>query len=428
MKMSNFLKAMLAVGIVAACFSGLTACSNNGGSSSSDSAAAATVNGVTIPESKVTETVENVRAQSSLEDEDSWGEFLVSNSMTPQSVREQIINSLVDQELIKEGAEQLGITVESTEVDTYVEQMKANFDDDAAWQEALTQAGFTEEEYRESIKTSLTQQAINDHFENEAKVTKADILEAAKTYAPYYDGAKRSSHILIGVDDTTDNKAMKEAREKAQGIIDQIKNGDISFEDAAKEYSTDTGSAAKGGDVGWDVLNSFVTEYTDALAGLEKGEISDPVESQYGIHIITVTDTFSAPKEVKKLKVLPKEFRSTIKDYAKSIKSNDDYTAWLDDLREKADIQINEMPADAPYNIDLTKYQEAAAAEESSDEAAARAPRNLATSLPRPMRVQAPMPLQPTKPPLLRALQMQRAERPRAPIPPHPHLPTRLRS
>ena len=380
MKMSNFLKAMLAVGIIAACFSGLAACSNNSGSSASDSVAA-TVNGTTIPESKVTDTVQNVRAQSSLEDEDSWGQFLVSNSMTPQSIREQIINSLVDQELIKEGAKELNITVESSEIDTYVEQMKANFDNDEAWKEALTQAGFTEEEYRESITTSLTQQKINEHFEQEAKVEKSDITEAAKTYAPYYDGAKRSSHILIGVDDTTDDKAMKEAREKAQDIISQIKSGEISFADAAKQYSTDTGSAEKGGDVGWDVLSSFVTEYTDALSGLKKGEISDPVESQYGIHIITVTNTYKAPEEVKSIKDLPKAFRSTIKDYAKSIKSNDDYTAWLDALREKADIQINEMPADVPYNIDLTKYQEEAsseaaasdeaAAEEGSDEAAA---------------------------------------------------------
>ena len=365
MKMVKFLKAMLVVGVVATCFCALAACSNGDGSS--NGGVAATVNGVSIPEDKVTETVQNVRAQSGLEDEDSWGEFLVSNDMTPQSVREQILDSLIDQELIKEGAAQLGITIESTEIDSYVDQMKANFDDDEAWQEALTQAGFTEEEYRESIETSLTQQAINDHFEEEAKVETSDILDAAKTYAPYYDGAKRSSHILIGVDDVTDTKAMDQAREKAQEIADQIKNGEISFEDAAKANSTDTGSAENGGDVGWDVSSSFVSEYTDALAGLNKGDISDPVESQYGVHIITVTDVFNAPDEIKSIKDLPKEFRNTIKQSAKSIKASSDYDAWLEELRNNADIQIFDMPEDVPYNIDLTKYQEEA---EASDEAA----------------------------------------------------------
>ena len=365
MKTVNFLKAMLAVGIVAACFCGLAACSNNGGSAGGGTAA--TVDGEAISEDKITETVQNIRAQSSLEDEDSWGQFLVSNDMTPQSVREQMINSEVDQILLKKGADQLGITIEESEIDSYVEQMKANFDDDEAWQEALKQAGFTEDTYRDSIKSSLTTQAINKHFEDEAKVEKSDILDAAKTYGPYYDGAKRSSHILIGVEDTTDDAAMKEAREKAQDIANRIKNGEISFEDAAKEYSTDTASAEKGGDVGWDVSNSFVTEYTDALSGLKKGEISDPVESEFGVHIIKVTKVYKAPEEIKSLKDLPKDFRATVKQQAKSIKSNNDYTAWLDGLREAADIQINEMPADVPYNIDLTKYQEEAASSESAE-------------------------------------------------------------
>ena len=94
------------------------------------------------------------------------------------------------------------------------------------------------------------------------------------------------------------------------------------------------------------------------------------------MHIITVTDVFNAPDEVKSLKDLPKDFRSTIKDYAKSIKANSDYTAWLDGLRESADIQINDMPANVPYNIDLTKYQE----EEASGEAAESEPTDSATA------------------------------------------------
>ena len=112
MNMAKFLKAILSVGIVAACACGFMACSNS--SSSSNGSVAATVNSTSIPEEEITETIQNVRAQSSLEDDDSWGTFLVSNDMTPQSVREQIINSRVDQELIKEGAAQLGITVDSS--------------------------------------------------------------------------------------------------------------------------------------------------------------------------------------------------------------------------------------------------------------------------------------------------------------------------
>ena len=170
--------------------------------------------------------------------------------------------------------------------------MKGNFDDDEAWQDALKQAGFSEDEYRDSIRTSLLQQKLNQHFEDEADVSDEDILESAKTYAPYYDGAKRSSHILFKVDDTSDADAMKAAKEKAQGVLEEINSGSIDFADAAKKYSDDS-SAEKGGDVGWDRMTTFVTEYQDALDGL-KDQVSDLVETEYGIHIIKCTEVLQS--------------------------------------------------------------------------------------------------------------------------------------
>ena len=357
MKLAKFLKAMLAVGVVAACVLGISACTNGDGS---NGGVAATVNGVNIPEEKVTNTVQTVRAQSGLDSDDAWGTFLVQNNMTPESVREQIINSLIEQELVKEGAASLGITVDSTEIDTYVQSMKANFDSDDKWKEALTQAGFTEEEYRQSIESSLMQQQLGKYFEEKATVSDDDVLQSAKTYAPYYNGAKRSSHILIGVDNVNDAAAMEEARSKAQDIINRINSGEISFEDAAKEYSTDTASAEKGGDVGWDVTASFAAEYQAALKDLERDQISGPVDSQFGVHIIKVTDVFEAPEEITSLDQLPQDFQTTIKEMASSVKANSDYTAWVEELKGKADIKINDMPKNVPYNIDLTKYQSAA--------------------------------------------------------------------
>ena len=252
MKMSKLLKSMITAGVMAVFAVSLAACS---GSSSGSGAAAATVNGVSIPESDITKTIESVRTQSGLDTEEAWGQFLVSNNMTPESVREQIIDSYVNQELIKSGAAELGVSVDSSEVDTYVDSMKANFGDDEAWKEALQQAGFTEESYRESIETSLLQQKISAHFEESAEVTDEDVLDSAKMYASYYDGAKRSSHILFDAGDEA----------TAADVLARIKSGDLDFADAAKQYSKDS-SAEKGGDVGWDRTTTFVTEYQEALA------------------------------------------------------------------------------------------------------------------------------------------------------------------
>ena len=367
----RFFKAIVAMVVVAACAFGLVACQNNGATGGT----AATVNGNAIPEDEVTNTIQTVRTQSGLETEDTWGEFLASNDMTPQSVREQIIDSLVDQELVKQGASSLDIKVDSSEVDTYVESMKANFDSDEAWNQALSEAGFTEDSYRESIESSLLSQAVGTHFQDDATPTDADILESAKTYAAYYNGAKRSSHILFKVDDTTDEAAMNAAREKAQSVLDQI-NGGMDFAEAAKQYSDDS-SASNGGDVGWDAVNTFVTAYQSALDELSVGQVSGLVETEYGIHIIKCTEEYTAPEEITSIDQLPEEFRETITSMAASIKANNDYNEWLEGLREKADIVINDMPSSVPYNVDMSKYatesSESAASEESASAESASA-------------------------------------------------------
>ena len=346
MKMSKLLKPMIAVGVAAVFAASLTACS---GSSSGSGAAAATVNGVSIPESEITETIESVRAQSGLDTEEAWGSFLASSGMTPESVREQIIDSYVNQELIKIGATELGVSVDSAEVDTYVESMKANFGDDEAWKQALEQAGFTEESYRESIENSLLQQQISAHFEEQAEPSDEELLESAKTYASYYDGAKRSSHILFDAGDEA----------TAADVLARIKSGELDFADAAKEYSKDS-SAENGGDVGWDRSTTYVTEYQEALDGLAVDEVSDLVTTEYGIHIIKCTSVFTAPEEVTILDQLPAEFQETLKSMAASTKASSDYQEWLDQLKESADIVINPIPSDASYNIDMTKYEQAA--------------------------------------------------------------------
>lgn len=366
----KFFKAVAAVGVAAACSVSLFACQGGGAAGGT----AATVNGTAIPEEQVTNTIQTVRAQSGLDSEDAWGQFLAANSMTPESVREQIIDSFINQELVKQGAAELGITVESAEIDTYVDSMKANFDSDEAWKQALSDAGFSEESYRESIASSLLTQGVGNYFEEKAVPTDEDAVESAKTYASYYDGSKRSSHILFKVDDPSDEAAMEAAREKAQSVLDQI-NAGLDFAEAAKQYSDDT-SAANGGDVGWDRVSTFVSDYQSALSDLELDQVSDLVETEYGIHIIKCTDVYTAPENITSLDQLPAEFRETVASMSKSVKANNDYNAWLEGLRENADIVINDMPSNVPYNVDMSKYttsSEAAAASESASSASSDA-------------------------------------------------------
>ena len=122
--------------------------------------------------------------------------------------------------------------------------------------------------------------------------------------------------------------------------------------------------------MGWDRMTTFGTEYQDALDGLEVDQVSDLVTSQYGIHIIKCTEVYHAPEEVTSLDQIPADFQETIKSMASSVKANSDYTTWLEGLREKAEIVINPMPKDVPYNVDMSKYETSSSAAAATEEAA----------------------------------------------------------
>lgn len=350
MKNKSFAKSLATVGLAALCVAGITGCAGGGEDQAKETytgGVAATVNGAEIQEDTVTAAIEGIREQMGVTDTDSWGKWLAENDYTPESVREEIINSYVDQELVKQGCESMGLTANEDEVNQYIESMRGNYDTDEAWAAALESVGLSEEEYRENIELSLISQQLRDKVaENAAEPTDEELLTAAQTYVTSYDGAKKSSHILF---DSSDEALAKE-------VLEKLKSGELDFAVAAESYSKDTGSASDGGNVGWDKLNQFVTEYTEALDGLKKGEISDLVTSTYGIHIIMCTDVFEAPEKLESMDQLPEEFQESIKAMLDSNNQNQAYYTWVEEQREAADIVINDMPEGLPYYVDMANY------------------------------------------------------------------------
>lgn len=343
MKKISLAKSVVTVGLAAACAWSLAGCS---GATGSGGGVAATVNGTEISEDEVTAMVDSVREQQSLSDEDSWGTWMAQYGYTPESVREEVLDGLINQEILLQKAGDRGVTVDDATVDENVESMKANYENDEKWQAALSSVGITEDQYRENIKLSLLYQGVIESFAEDAAPTDEQLLTAASTYATYYDGAKRSSHILFDASDT----------ETAQQVLDQINAGTLDFATAAEQYSKDTGSAAKGGDVGWDKLSSFVTEYTNGLKELSEGQVSGLVTSSYGIHIIKCTQVFNAPDEITSIDQIPSEFIETIRSMVLQQNEQTAYSDWLSSCRDSSDVVINDMPSGLSYYVDMSKY------------------------------------------------------------------------
>lgn len=123
------------------------------------------------------------------------------------------------------------------------------------------------------------------------------------------------SHILIktplpGPDGKVDEKGAAEAQRRAEDLLKQLKNG-AKFEDLAKKYSEDPGSAKEGGSLGWIGRGQTVPEFEKTAFSLPKGQTSDLVKSSYGFHIIRVDEKQDA--HLKSLDEVKSEIEPALK-------------------------------------------------------------------------------------------------------------------
>lgn len=314
---------------------------------------AATVNGVNIKEDTVTKQIMAVRTSFGYDKDEDWAQYLVDNSMTPESYREQVIDSYVESYLKQQAEKEYDITVTDEDLEKSWQEAAEASGGEEAFTEQIETYGFTKDSYKESLRSNLASQKLKEAVAGTEDPTDDEIVAYLNESLDVYNDARRSSNILIKVAEDASEEEDAEAKAKAQEVLDKIESGDMSFADAAKEYSEDTGSAQDGGDVGWDKLTTFVTEYQDVLSGLSKGQVSGLVKTTYGYHIIECTDVFKVDGEVEKAKEVPEEIRTYISNILKTQAESTAYSEWWTEYKEKADIVINEMPENVPYNVSL---------------------------------------------------------------------------
>ncbi|PHM66534.1 peptidyl-prolyl cis-trans isomerase SurA [Xenorhabdus stockiae] len=125
----------------------------------------------------------------------------------------------------------------------------------------------------------------------------------------------------------------EQARDKLRQLREEILSGKTTFEKAAKEYSEDPGSAMRGGELGWNVPSAYDPAFRDALVKLKKGEISQPIHSAFGWHLIQLLDTRKVDKT-----------DAAQKDRAYKLlftrKFNEEAQTWMQELRASAYVKI----------------------------------------------------------------------------------------
>jgi peptidyl-prolyl cis-trans isomerase SurA len=140
----------------------------------------------------------------------------------------------------------------------------------------------------------------------------------------------RARHILLRAD--ASNEA--EARQRLIAIRERIVSGQAKFEDEARKNSAD-GSAAQGGDLGWLMAGETVPEFERAMDALKPGEVSEPVRSQFGLHLIQVQEKANREIPLDKQRVLA---RNVLRER----RAEEQYVQWAQEIRGRAYVEVRQ--------------------------------------------------------------------------------------
>ncbi len=176
----------------------------------------------------------------------------------------------------------------------------------------------------ESVKKSIT-------------VSDADLKSYYDQNIQRLSGAeeRRASHILITAPTTASDTDRQKAKAKATELLALVKKSPDSFADVARKNSQDTGSAPSGGDLDFFARNAMVKPFADAAFGLKKGDISDVVESEFGYHIIKLTD-IKAPKQ-RSFEEMRAELEADVKKQQAQKKFSETAEAFTNGVYEQSD-------------------------------------------------------------------------------------------
>lgn len=246
-----------------------------GGSSDVPEGAVAVVGGTEISRAALDELLEISKRGAEAQKQ----EFPKVGTPEYQTVQKQWVAVLVQREELRQEAEKLGIEVAEKDVDKALEDLiKDRYDSDRKeFEKALKQQGYTESAVRDSLEASLVAQKLFEEVTKDAEVTDDEILA-------YY----------------TQNQAQYESvdyarsKTKADEIYAQLKKG-ANFAELARTESADTGTASSGGKY-VAVRGQSVPEFDKVAFELETGEISRPVKTQFGYHVIQATSPIRPAK------------------------------------------------------------------------------------------------------------------------------------
>ncbi len=259
-------------------------------------------------------------------------------------LRREAMDLMIEQELIRQAAEAQGIEVSTGEIDAALTEVSEPFKTSEEFTRRIESEGFTEESYREHVARMIAAAKYLDGVRAGVATVSDEELE---TY--YRDNELRLTlpeqvrvrHILLTWKPmgTTDDRAA--IRKQMAPILEQARSGE-DFAELARKHSDDS-TAGQSGDTGFFHRGQMVPAFESVAFALQPGEVSDPVETAFGVHILRL-------EERKEARLLPlDEVREQLREHIRGEKMEAAVEQETERLRQEAEVAIL-IPLERPKN------------------------------------------------------------------------------
>lgn len=252
------------------------------------------------------------------------------------SLREKILNQLINDHLTNQKAEQFQLTVTEAEINAAIERIKkSNYHTDEDFRKILAQEGLTVEEYRNDLKEQILRARIVDYeVKSKVVITKEDIELYYKKNSEQYLGQKKYHlrNIIMRPSSFADEEDSPALLSKMQNLLTRFKQGE-SFYNLAR-LNTQSPFAEEGGDLGFFKLDDLAPAIQDALKGLKPGECTSVLDTEQGLQIFYIEAIDKIPG--RSLEDTSEEIQKILYDEAIDKR----FKVWIKNMRAKSHIKI----------------------------------------------------------------------------------------
>lgn len=253
----------------------------------------------------------------------------------PADVHQAVLKHLIEQQVILQEAKRAAIAIHPEEVAERLGRFRQGFDSEEAFQQSLVDAGVTEEQLKQTVRDQLlVHRVIEVQVRSAISVSPQEIAHELELKPELAQPGERvrASHILVRVDE---RRSEEEARALIGTIRKQLEEG-ADFAELATQHSEDSHREA-GGAMDWVAQGELLPGLDAALFALPVGQLSEPVQTRLGFHLVKVHERRNASS----LSVTDANNAITQQLYRHKYQTA--FARWLADLKRQAYIEI--MPS-----------------------------------------------------------------------------------